>query len=196
MSLTNHLCAISVLRGIVTIGYLIRWVILLVTHPKGSRTHWCKLRKCLFSSVPQLCPNLCDPMDFSMSGFPVHHQPPEFTQTQVHWVDDAMQPSHPLSSPSPPAFSLTQHQGLFRWVSSSHRVAKVLQFQLQHQSFQWIFRTDFILDELVGSPCTPGNTQYSSLTPQFKSISSSLLSFLYNPTLTSIHDYWKNHSFD
>ena len=84
-----------------------------------------------------------DPMDCRMPGFSVHHQLPEFTQTHVHWVGDAIQPSHPLSSPSP-AFSLSQHQGLFQWVSSSHHVAKALEFQLQHQSFQWIFRTDFL----------------------------------------------------
>ena len=75
---------------------------------------------------------------------PGHQQLPEFTQTHVHRVSDAIQPSHPLSSPSPPAFNLSQHQGLFQWVSSSHQVAKVLEFQLQHQSFQWIFRTDFL----------------------------------------------------
>ena len=75
---------------------------------------------------------------------PVHYQLPEFTQTHVHWVSDAIQSSHPLSSPSPPAFSLSQHQGLFKWVSSSHQVAKVLEFQLQHQSFQWTFRSDFL----------------------------------------------------
>ena len=68
---------------------------------------------------------------------------PELAQTHVHWVGEAIQPSRPLSSPSPPAFNLSQHQGLFRWVNSSHQVAKVLEFQLQHQSFQWIFRTDF-----------------------------------------------------
>ena len=80
----------------------------------------------LFSSVTQLCPTLFDLMDCSMPGFSVHHQLPELAQTQVHWVSDAMQPSHPLSSPSPPAISLSQHQGLFKWVSSSHQVAKVL----------------------------------------------------------------------
>ena len=96
--------------------------------------------KLSFSSVAQLCPTLCNPMDCSMPGFPVHHQLPEPTQTHVHRVSDAIQPSHPLSSPSPPAFNLSQHQGLFKWVSSSHQVAKVLEFQLQHQSFQWIFR--------------------------------------------------------
>ena len=96
-----------------------------------------------FSSVAHLCPTLCDPMDCSTPGLPVHHQLPEFTQTHVHWFGDAIQPSHPLSSSSPPAFNLSQHQGLFQWVSSSHQVAKVLEFQLQHQSFQWTFRTDF-----------------------------------------------------
>ena len=90
-----------------------------------------------FSSVAQLCLTLCDPMDCSTSSLPVHHQLPEFTQTHVHWVADAIQPSHPLSSPSPPAFNHSQHQGLFKWVSSSYQVAKVLEFQLQHQSFQW-----------------------------------------------------------
>ena len=89
-----------------------------------------------FSSVAQLCPTLCDHMDGSMPGLPVHHQLPEFTQTLVHWVGDAIQPSHPLSSPSPPAFNLFQHQGLFQWVSPSNQVAKVLEFQLQNQSSQ------------------------------------------------------------
>ena len=74
-------------------------------------------------------------------GLPVHHQLPEFTQTHLHWVGDAIQRSHPLSSSSPPAFNFSQHQGLFKWVSSLHQVTKVLEFQLQHQSFQWILRT-------------------------------------------------------
>ena len=88
-----------------------------------------------FSSVTQSCSTLCNPIDCSTPGLPVHHQFPELTQTHVHWVGDAIQPSHPLSSPSPPTFNLSQHQGLFQWVSSSHQVAKVLEFQLQHQSF-------------------------------------------------------------
>ena len=96
-----------------------------------------------FSSVSQSCPILCDSMDCSMPVFPVPLPTPELTQTHVHQVGDAIQPSHPLSSPSS-AFNLSQHQGLFRWVSSSHQVAKVLEFQLQHQSFQWKFRTDFL----------------------------------------------------
>ena len=85
---------------------------------------------CQFSSVAQSCPTLCNPMDCSTPGLPVHHQLLEFTQTHVYWVGDAIQPSHPLSSPSPPPFNLSQHQGLFKWVSSSHQVAKVLEFQL------------------------------------------------------------------
>ena len=95
-----------------------------------------------FSSAAQSCPTLCNPMNRSTPGLPVHHQLPEFTQTHVHWVGDAIQLSHPLLSPSP-ALNISQHQDLFKWVSSSHEVAKVLEFQLQHQSFQWTPRTDF-----------------------------------------------------
>ena len=137
-----------------------------------------------------------DPMNYSIPGLHVHHHLPEFTQIHVHRVSDAIQPSHPLPSPSPSAFSLSQHQSLFQGVNSSHQVAKVLEFQLQHQSFKWIFRTDFLLDRLVWSPCSQRNSQESSPTPQFKSINSSALSFLYSPTLTSINDHWKNDSFD
>ena len=98
-----------------------------------------------FSSVTQLCPTTCDPMNRSTPGLPVHHQLLEFTQTHVHWVGDAIQPSHPLSSLSPPALNPCQYQGLFKWVSSSHQVAKVLEFQVQHHSFQWTPRTDPIV---------------------------------------------------
>ena len=97
-----------------------------------------------FSSFTQSCSTPYDPVNSSMPGLPVHHQLLESTQTHVHWVGDAIQPSHPLSSPSPLALILSQHQGLFRWVSSSHVVAKVLEFQLQHQSFQWTPRTDLL----------------------------------------------------
>ena len=135
-------------------------------------------------------------MDRSMPGLPAHHQLPEFTQTHVHWFGDAIQPSRPRSSPSPPTFNLSQPQGLFQWVGSSHQVVKVLELQLQHQSSQWIFRTDFLCDWLVWSPCSLGDSQESSPTPQYKSICSSTLSLLYGPTITSVHDYWKNHSFD
>ena len=130
-----------------------------------------------------------------MPGFPVLHHLPEFAQTYVHPVGDSVQPSHPLL-PSSPAFTLSQHQGLFQWVSSSHQVAKVLELQLQHQSFQRIFTVDFHYNWLAWSPCSPRDSQESSPAPQFKSNNFSALSLLYSPTLTSIYDYWKIHSFD
>ena len=144
-----------------------------------------------FSSVAQSCPTLCDPMNCSTPGLPVHHQLLESTQIHVHQVGDVIQPSHPLSSPSPPALNLSQHQGLSKWVSSSHQVAKVLEFQLQYQSFQWTPRTDLLDNGLVGSPWSPRGSQEFSPTPQFKSINSSALSLLYSPTLTSIYDHGK-----
>ena len=108
------------------------------------RGHWKLLNTELqFISVVQSRPALCNPMNRSTPGLPVHHQLLEFTQTHAHWVSDVIQPSHPLLSPSP-SLNLSQHRGLCKWVSSSHQVAKVLEFQLQHQSFQWIFRTDFL----------------------------------------------------
>ena len=114
-----------------------------------------------FNSVAQSCQTL-DPMNCNTPGLPVHHQLPEFTQTHVHRVGDVIQPSHPLSSPFPPAPNPSQHQAPFQW--------------------------------LVGSPCSPRDSQESSPTPQFKTINSSALSFLHSPTLTSIHDHWENHS--
>ena len=122
------------------------------------------------SSVTQSCLTLWDPMNSSTPGFPVHHQLLEFTQTHVHQVGDAIQPSHPLLSPSPPDPNPSQPQSLFQRVNSSHEVAKVLEFQLQHQSFQWTPRTDLLQDGLVGSPCSPRDSQAPSPTPQFKTI--------------------------
>ena len=149
-------------------------------------------------SVAKLCLTLCHPMNCSTLGFPVLHCLLEFAQTHVHCVSDAVQPSHHLSSSSPPALNLPQHQGLFQLVHSSHQVAKVLEFQLQYQSFQWIFRVDFLSDWLVWSPCSPRHSQMSSPAPllQFKSITSSALSFLYRPALTYVPDYGKKHSFN
>ena len=98
-------------------------------------------------------------MDCSTPGFPILHYPSEFAQTHVHWVGDALQPSHPLLPYSPFAFNLSQHQGLSQWVSSLHQVAKVL--ELQYQSIQWIFRTDLLYDGLVWSPCSPRDSQES-----------------------------------
>ena len=137
-------------------------------------------------------------MSDSLRPHGLQHARPPYPSPTPRVYSNSLNPwCHPtISSPvvPSPAFNLSQHQGLFQWVSSSDQVAKVLEFQ--HQSFQWIFRTDFLLERLVGSPCSPRDLQESSLTPQFKSINSSVFSFLYTLTLTSIHDYWKNHCFD
>ena len=124
------------------------------------------IRNIQFSSVAQSCPTLCNPMNRSMPG--LQHQLLEFTQTHVHRVSDAIQTSHPLLSPSPPAPNPSQHQGLFQWVNSLHEVAKVLEFQLQHRSFQRNTRDDLLQNGLVGFPCSPRDSQESSPTPQFK----------------------------
>ena len=133
-------------------------------------------------------------IDCSTSGFLLLHHLPEFAQTHVHWVSDVIWPSNPLSPTFPPALNLAQHQSLFQWVSSSHQMGKVLEFQ--HQSFQWIFRVDFFSDWLVYSPCCPRDCQDYFPAPQFKSINSSALSLLYvqlsHPYMTT----WKNHSFE
>ena len=138
-------------------------------------------------------------MHYSTPGFTsslrvVHHQLSELAQTHVHWVSDAIQPFHPLSSPSPPATNPCQHQSLFQWVNSLHEVAKVLEFQLQQHSLQRNPRDDLLQNGLVGSLCSSRYSQDSSPKPQFKSINSSALSLLHSPTLTSIHDHRKNHS--
>ena len=107
-----------------------------------------------FSSVQfshSVVSTLCNPMNYSMPGLPVHHQYPESTQTHVHRVSNAIQPSHPHLSPSPPHLNLSQHQSLMKWVNSLHQVAKVLEFHLQHRSFQWIFRTDSCLENPMNS---------------------------------------------
>ena len=123
-----------------------------------------------FSSVAQLCLTLCDPMNCSTLGLPVEGgELPKSTQTHVHWVGNAIQASHPLLSPSPPALNLSQHQGLFQWVSSSHQVAKVLEFQLQHQFFQWTPRTERILAYLLLS------YSRSSWKPTLSTVSSNCL---------------------
>ena len=131
-----------------------------------------------------------------------HHRPPCPSPTHGTYSNSCplSQWCHPTISFSvahfSPALNLFQHQGLFQWVSSLHQVAKVLEFQLQHQSFQWILRTDLLLDWLVWFPCSPRDSQETAPAPQFESISSLVLSLLYGPTLTSVHDYRKNHSFD
>ena len=140
----------------------------------------------LVNSVTQLCPTLCNPMYCSMPGFPVHHQLPEPTQTRGHRVSDAIQPSHPLLSP-PSIFPnirvfLNESVLCMRWP--------------KYWSLSYNISPSNEYSGLIGSPCSPRDCQESSPTPQFKSINCSALSFLYSPTLTSIHDYWKIHSFD
>ena len=118
------------------------WSTVAMDWSRTAQRRWGGRPSARFSSVAQSCPTLFDPMDCSTPGFLVHHQLPELAQTNVYQVNDAIQPSHPLLSPSPPAFGLSQHQGLFQWVCSSHQVARVLEFQ--HQSFQWTPRTDLL----------------------------------------------------
>ena len=148
-----------------------------------------------FCSVTQLCPTLCNLSDCSTPGFPVHHQLPESTKIHLHLVGDAMQPSHPLSSPFSPTFALSKHEDYFKWVSSLIRWPKYWNFSFSispsnEYSGPITFRMDW-LDLLAVQ-----GTLKSSPTPQFKSINSLVLSFLYSPTLTSIHDHWKNHSLE
>ena len=143
-----------------------------------------------FSSVAQSFPTFCNPMNWGTPGFLVHHQLLELTQTHVHQVGDAIQPSHHQSSPSPPAFNLSQHQGLFKWVSSSHRWPKDWSFSFSiSPSSLLLFRTDLLQNGLVGPPWFKWLSRVFSNT-KFKSIGSLVLSFLYSPTLTSIHNYW------
>ena len=134
------------------------------------------------------------PHELQHPGLPVHHQLPEFTQTHVHRVSDAIQPSHPPSSPSPPAFNLSQHQGLFQGVGSIHQVTKVLELQLQHQPFQWIFRIALGLTGLISFKSKGLSRIFSNTTVQKHQFFGAQLSL--SPALTSIHDYWKNYSFD
>ena len=144
-----YLCSSSMYEYInsqVTLGIITRFPPVYTLYGAEDQGRSCSncLRKPQFSSVAKSCRALCNPMDGSMRGFPVHHQCLELTQTHVHGVGDAIQPSHPLSSSSPPTFNLSRHQGLFQWVNSLHQVVKGLEFQLQYQSFQWIFRADFL----------------------------------------------------
>ena len=135
-------------------------------------------------------------MDCTTPGLPVLHHLLEFAQVHFQWIRDAIQPSYPLLPSSPSTFSLSQHQGcflFFQWVTWSHQVAKVLELQLQHQSFQWVFRVDFLYAWLVWSP---RDSQESSPAPQFERNNSLALRLLYGAALTSMHDYLKDHSLD
>ena len=145
-------------------------------------------------SVTKLCSTVSDPVNCSSPGFPVLYYLPEFEQTHVCWVSDAIHPFHPLSSPSPPTLNLSQHQGLFQWIGSSHQVAKVLELQLQHQSFQWVFRIDFLL-RLTGLILQSRGLSrvFSNTTVQKHQFFGAQPSLWPN---SHIRDYWKNHSFD
>ena len=141
--------------------------------------------------------NSLKPMDCSMPGLPVQHQLPELAQSHVHWVGDAIQPSYLLSSPSPPAFNLSQ--GLFQWVGSSHQVSKYWSFNLSispssEYSELIYFRTDWF--DLLAVQGALKSQVALFWRPQYKRINSSALSFLLGPTLTSIHYYRKKHGFD
>ena len=137
-------------------------------------------------SITKPCLTFWEPMNCRTPGILFLHFLLKFTQTHVHWVTDAIQTSHPLSLPSPPALNLSQHQGLLQWVDSLHQVAKLLELQLQHQSFQWIFRVNFFLDWLIWSPCSPRDSQDSSPVPQFKSITRDYLYAQKNQWLLSV----------
>ena len=148
------------------------------------------------SSVSQMDLTLCDPMDCSTPGLPVHHQLPELTQTHVHQVGNAVQPSHPLSSPSLPAFNLSSIRVFSNESALCIRWPKYWSFSFSISPSSEYSGLIFFRIDWFDPPCSPRDSQESSPTPQFKSINSSALTFLYSPTCTSIHDYWKNHSFD
>ena len=150
-------------------------------------------------SVTQWCPTPCDPMDWSKPGFPVLYHLPDLAQTHVHWVGDTIHPCHPLLPPSLPALNLSQHQGLFQWVGCLQQVAKYwsLSFSFSispsnEYSGLIFFRIDWF-DLLAVQGALKSLLQHHNL---FESISSSVLNLLYGPTLTLVHDYWKNHRFD
>ena len=143
-------------------------------------------------SVAESCPALCNPMDYSMPGFPVLHYLPEFAQTYVLWVSNAIQPAHPLLPPSPLALNICQYQGLFQWVSSLIRWPKNWSFSISPSnecSGLISFRIDWF--DLLA---VQGTLKEPSPTPQFKNINFLVLSLLRDPNLTYIHDYWKNCS--
>ena len=149
-----------------------------------------------FSSVAQSCLTLCDPMNHSTPGLPVHHHLLEFTQTHIHRVSDPIQPSDPLLSPLllppiPPSIRVFSNKSTLRM-----RWPKYWSFRFSIIPSKEIPGLIFFKNGLVGPPCSPRDPQESSPTPQFKSINSSVLGLLHSPTLTSIHDHWKNHSLD
>ena len=155
---------------------------------------WCTFHLFVCYSVTKLCPTL-RPHELQHTRLPCPSLSPGVgaDSCPLRWWCFL---SHPLLPPSPFAFNLSLHQGLFQWVGSSHQAARVLELQLQHQSFQWIFRVDFLYDWLVWSPCSQMDSLESSSVPKFQNINPLVLSLIYGPALTSVHDYWKNHSLD
>ena len=141
---------------------------------------------CCCCSFSQSCLTLCHPMNCSMPGLPLSNHLPKFAQVHVHCIGDAIQPSHSLMPSSPSTLNLSKHQGLFQWVGCLHQMTKILELQLQHQSFQWTFRVHLPSDCLVLSPCCPRDFQESSPAPQFRGINSLAFCFLYGPGLTII----------
>ena len=170
------------------------WFLILWETVRINQWSWASIPYAYCCSVAKLCLNLCDHMFCNMQVFTVLHYSPEFAQTHFHWVGDAIQQSHSLSSPSPPAFNLSQHQGFFptsQLFPSGGQIIEVLaSASVLPMNIQdwfplgwtgWISLQAFLL----------ADSQESSPTPQFKNINFSALSFLYSPTLTSIHDHWK-----
>ena len=167
--------------------------------------NYCSLRalepvlhnKSVYVLVAQLCPTLCDPMDCSTPGFPIHHQLLELAQAHIHWVDEAIQPCHPLWFPSPPAFNLSQHQGFFfpmnQFFASGGQIngASASPSAILMKMQDWF---PLGLTGLISLQSKAFSRVFSNT--QFKSINCSVFSFFYGPTLTSIHNSWKNHSFD
>ena len=147
-----------------------------------------------YYSATQSCPTLCNPMDCGTPGLLAHHFP-KFAQVHVHSIGDAIQLSHPLMPSSPSAFNLSQHQVLFQWVSCLHQMTKILEFHLQHKSFQQVFRVDFPQDWLVWSPCCPRDSQESSSTKiQRHQFLSAWLP--YGPALINVQYHWEDHNLD
>ena len=164
-----------------------KWKRSYIWHHRNTNDH--KGRCCCCCSVTLLCLTLCNPMDCSAPGLPVPHHFPEFAQVHVHFIGDAIQPSHSLTPSSPSAINLSQHQGLIQWVICAHEMTKILELQLQHQFNQWIFRVDLPQDWLVWVPCCPRDFQESSPAPQFISINSLALCLLYGPAVTYKYDH-------
>ena len=151
---------------------------------------------CCYCSVSQSCPTLFNLTHCRTPGLPVPHHFLKFAQVHVCCIGDAIQPSHSLIPFSPSVLCLSQHQGLFQWVSCSHQMTKILEHQLQHQFFQWVLRINFPQDWLIWSPCCPMYSQASSPTLQCEGINYLALCLPYGPALTIIHDHWEDHSLD